>query len=85
MIINLSLADLIVMVAFSALVGVALGVAIWRPSRRERRQIEAALPLQAMMRARAQHRLAEAASQDRLDSARSAEAFFAPFEERRHG
>jgi hypothetical protein len=85
MIINLSLADLIVLVAFSALVGMALGMALWRPSRRERRQTEAALLLQATMRARAQHRLAEAASQDRLDAARYATAFLAPFEEHRRG
>ena len=43
---NLSLADVIVMVGFSALVGLALGVAIWRPSRRERQEVADAIARQ---------------------------------------
>jgi glucose-6-phosphate-specific signal transduction histidine kinase len=89
MIINLSLADLIVMVAFSALVGLALGLALWRPSRRDRLQVETALALQEHMRQRARQRLIEAARDgDRTDLEeryRHAAAFFAPFKERRRG
>jgi glucose-6-phosphate-specific signal transduction histidine kinase len=84
MIINLSLADLIVMVAFSALVGLALGLALWRPSRRDRLQVETALALQEHMRQRSRQRLVEAAhasARAELEERhRLAAAFFAPFE-----
>jgi hypothetical protein len=41
--INLSLADVIVMVGFSGLVGLGLGMSLWRPSKRERQQFEQAV------------------------------------------
>lgn len=80
MVIHLSIADLIVMVGFSALVGLALGMAVWRPTRRERAQTDAALALQESMRERASQRLEAARDQERLDYERYRAAFFAPFE-----
>jgi glucose-6-phosphate-specific signal transduction histidine kinase len=89
MIVNLSLVDLTIVVAFSALVGIALGAALWRPTRRDRVRTERALALQEHMRQRAQQRLIEAARDEkRIDleeRARFAAAFFAPFEEHRRG
>lgn len=84
MVIHLSLADLIILVGLSALVGFALGMVVWRPGRRERAVIKQALEIQEQARYRARQRIdAAAREEDRIDAedrARSRAAFYAPFE-----